>query len=294
MEKIDVILWDELIDLPAWPLTDAEAELAGFLNALPAIRDGRTFVVSCPRLVMSRRLLKLWKGLNETSFNATIESQEGVLELDRKRARVRFRFPAERYGEIASPKNFSLRQRWAWFRGVWGAVGALYLPQSGYYMALRVKDQQGVGKKLSQILRSASIVPGSRIKHGRTEYMIRSQEAIVTCLSRMGLVKTTLALEDTAIVRSMRSEANKRVNCDAANIGKTIETARQQLAFLDRVDALGLWNRVPELLRELARARRENPSASLRELGQMLQKPVSKSTVEYRWRKLESIIWDNN
>jgi DNA-binding protein WhiA len=122
--------------------------------------------------------------------------------------------------------------------------------------------------------------------------MLRNQEQIVTCLLKMGLVKSSLILEETAIVRSIRSSVNKVINCDSANISKSIDAAASQLALIDRIDSEGLWDRLTPVQVELASIRRANPSASLSELGQLLTKPVSKSTVEYRWRKLESVIKD--
>jgi DNA-binding protein WhiA len=95
-------------------------------------------------------------------------------------------------------------------------------------------------------------------------------------------------------VRSIRERANKIVNCDSANIEKSLAAARAQLSMVDALDERGLWDEVPPALAELAKARRANPSASLGELGQILSKPVSKSTVEYRWRKLEFLIRGDN
>jgi DNA-binding protein WhiA len=106
----------------------------------------------------------------------------------------------------------------------------------------------------------------------------------------MGLTRTSLLLENTAVIRSVRGMANKMVNCDAANIASTLVTARAQIALVDAIDEKGLWSMLPPHLAEIAVARRENPSASLRELGQILTKPVTKSTVEYRWKKLETVI----
>jgi hypothetical protein len=97
-------------------------------------------------------------------------------------------------------------------------------------------------------------------------------------------------LEDTAVIRSVREMANKMVNCDAANIASTLAAARSQIALVEAIDENRLWSELPPNLAEIARARRENPSASLRELGQILSKPVTKSTVEYRWKKLETVI----
>lgn len=288
MEKINVLMWDELVNIP---LVDPEAELLGFLETLPLTFANQVVFVASPKLVVSRRLLKLWKGLNDRTFNATIDKSDGMLDLDRIHGKARFRLSRSVFNELLSQKTLLYnRSRWAWFRGIWGGCASLYLPHNGYYVSLRVRDRSGFDNRLLKTLQSVKIVPGSRTKQGFTEYMLRNQEQIVTCLSKMGLFKTSLKLEETAIVRSLRNKANKLVNCDSANINKTIDAARAQLELVDRLDAEGLWDELSPGLIELANARRENPSASFRELGQFLSKPISKSTVEYRWRKLEALI----
>jgi DNA-binding protein WhiA len=83
-------------------------------------------------------------------------------------------------------------------------------------------------------------------------------------------------------------------NCDRANIGKTIEAARLQMRLVETLDERGLWGEISPRLAEVARTRREHPSASLGEIGQILSKPVSKSTVEYRWKKLGAFLAEVN
>jgi DNA-binding protein WhiA len=210
--------------------------------------------------------------------------------MDRKQSRASFLLRQDVLGRIT--EGSALRngsEKWAWFRGLWGGCGALYLPRSGYYMTFRPRGAESA-ERAKAILSSAGIPPSAREKRGRTEYMLRDQEQIVTCLSKMGLVKSSLVLEETAIVRSIRNRVNKVINCDSANIRKTVESARNQLALADRIDAEGLWDLLTPAQAELVSTRRLNPSASLSELGQLMSRPVSKSTVEYRWRKLDAIL----
>jgi DNA-binding protein WhiA len=230
--------------------------------------------------------LKLRKGLNESPFDAKIREGDGSLELDKKLGRAAFKLSSGLFGEITGIRP---REKWSWFRGFWGGCGSLYLPQSGYYMSLRMAEGDAPGRA-ARILNSAGLSFGRRVNRGRVEYTLRDQESIVTCLSAMGLVRSSLVLEETAIIRSIRNRVNKLMNCDSANISKSVDAAALQLALADRIDSDGLWDRLTPLQIELVAARRVNPSASLGELGQMLSKPVSKSTVEYRWRKLAMIL----
>ena len=168
------------------------------------------------------------------------------------------------------------------------------MPKAGYYLIMRPQTANGSAERLQAILKSCGFTVGVRKRATYRELTLRDQQQIVTLLSRMGLVKTALSLEETAIYRSMRSHANKLVNCDAANINKSIEAARGQMELIRRMDELGITETLPEPLFELVAARKRNPSISLKELGQTLPRPISKSTVEYRWRKLEHILQTAN
>lgn len=288
MEKINTLIWDELVNLPT---PNPEAELRGFLETLPHSFRGTDVLLSCPKLVIGRRLLKLWRGLKEGVFNATITPSNGALELDKGRGKAAFKLSKDLFEELIAFKPRCNRDdNRFWFRGVWGGCGAIYLPQSGYYMVLRVRERLGLGRRIAVFLRRTGIEPGIRMRQGRIEYMIRDQEEIVTCLSKMELARSSLLLEEAAIVRSVRSRANKLVNCDTANINKSLHAARAQQALVNKLDEEGLWDLLSPELAELAMMRRARPSASLSELGQNLSRPVSKSTVMYRWKKLDTFI----
>jgi hypothetical protein len=277
--------WDEFLNLP---VSDAPSELAGFLSVLPAKRDGDYVLVDTRKLVIARRIMKLTGYLSAETRLEIIPRGRNFLELDKNRGRALLQIQSGAYAYARIyPRAF---QKWVWFRGVWGGCGSLYLPRAGYYMSLRLPRGMNLDKRLSAILRTSGVSVGTRPQKGRTEYMIRGLEDIVTVLVGMGLVRTSLMFEETAVLRSARGAANKMTNCDRANIGKTIEAAGFQMRLVETLDEHGLWDEISPRLAEVARTRRAHPSASLGELGQILSKPVSKSTVEYRWKKLEAFL----
>ncbi|MDR2780012.1 MAG: DNA-binding protein WhiA [Synergistaceae bacterium] len=283
MEKIYTVMWDELLEIPA---SDALSELSGYVAVLPVKYDGAFTLVGTRRLVIARRMMKLYRALPEGPPSEKMISGERAFELDKIKGSALYRIPRGAYESLMKPP----RRKWEWLRGVWGGCGALYLPQNGYYMTMRLPPAGNCGRALDSILKGSGVVPRVRTNKGKAEYMIRDVEGIVTVLSRIGLVKTSLLLEETAVIRSVRGIANKLVNCDSANIYKTLTAARAQMKLIDAIDSRGLWGEIPSETVELARLRRANPSASLSELGQFLTKPVSKSTVEYRWKKLKTLI----
>jgi len=112
----------------------------------------------------------------------------------------------------------------------------------------------------------------------------------LTLLAGMELMKTSLIIEEKAIIRSVKSRANMQVNCDTSNIRRSLKAAERQLYISNLLLEANLVDDLPPNLRDLVLARLNFPSATLREIGQILPKPVSKSTVEYRWNKLETMV----
>ena len=98
-----------------------------------------------------------------------------------------------------------------------------------------------------------------------------------------------MQFENERIVKEMRNSINRRVNCETANISKTVNAATKQIADIEKIrDMYGFAN-LPESLREMAIVRLEHPDTSLKDLGQYLTPPVGKSGVNHRLRKLGEI-----
>ncbi len=287
MESVNRTIWDEWSAMPVEEQIRDEA--AGILDGLPARARGEEIMFTSPRLFTVRRLMRLWG----ECWASSPDEQQGIRLVDTQRkGKIIFAVAREpAYAILSATRTTAKRTRnWGWVRGIFGSCGALYMPKAGYYLIMRPQTGNGSAERLQAILKSCGFTVGVRKRATYRELTLRDQQQIVTLLSRIGLVKTTLSLEETAIYRSMRSHANKLVNCDAANINKSLEAARGQIELIRRMDELGITETLPELFLELVAARKRNPSISLKELGQTLPRPISKSTVEYRWRKLEHIL----
>ncbi|GHV51209.1 putative sporulation transcription regulator WhiA [Synergistales bacterium] len=288
-DRVTSLIWDELVNFPInSPEGMSGAELKGYVEAMKARREGSATVISCDKLNIARRMLKLLRSIEEIGAGGSVSGQAVSVELNRKLGRAEFKLHEDFVNEIKRTPLRGANIKWAWFRGLWGGCGAIYLPKAGYYMSLRLK--QNAAGRVMNFLDSVKISAAKRVKGSSVEYIIRDRERIITCLSKMGLVRSSLMLEETAIRRSIKNSANKLVNCDTVNISKSLSAAAEQLELVRRIEERGLWGRLTPPQEELARLRAAHASASLGELGQLLSKPVSKSTVEYRWRKIESIV----
>jgi len=180
--------------------------------------------------------------------------------------------------------------RRAFLRGAFLAGGSISISRrSGYHLELNCSsfDDAQVYKK---ILQSYSLEPLLRKRNGSVFIYFKNAEAMADYLRIIGAGSTLLQLESMRVVNSMRNRVNRLVNCETANLEKVVASAQQQLEVIDQIDRLiGLDNLTPAL-REAAYLRQSFPEASLKELGQMLEPPVSKPGMSNRFKQLEKLL----
>ncbi|GHS95104.1 putative sporulation transcription regulator WhiA [Synergistales bacterium] len=286
MRTVVAELWDEWADYPSDVPEKCSQETAGLVLGLPLatgkpIAPGTVSLVSS-RLPVLRRLIKLWKS---SKWEGQLGIASNIRIPEDMKGRVRVDLPLDLYNKVASYG----RENWDWARGLWGACGAFYAPRSGYYMVLRMTESVSV--KMSSMLRRSGVKGAWRAAKpsGKRELILRGLQDIVTLLSKMGFPDIGAQLESDSVLRSVKSQANRERNCDTANIRKSLYAAEKQTNLARRLFENGIFQTLPEPLRELVELRLENPDASLTELGKLLCPPVTKSTVKYRWGRLEAL-----
>ncbi|MBC8078773.1 MAG: DNA-binding protein WhiA [Gorillibacterium sp.] len=120
-------------------------------------------------------------------------------------------------------------------------------------------------------------------------FYIKEGEKIIDFLSLIGAHQALLRFEDVRIMKDMRNSVNRIVNCETANLNKTIGAAVRQIDNIRLLDReMGLDN-LPERLREVAKVRLMHPDLNLIEIGELLKVPVSKSGVNHRLRKIDEM-----
>ena len=118
---------------------------------------------------------------------------------------------------------------------------------------------------------------------------IKEGEQIVDLLNIVGAHTSLLELENIRIMKEMRNNVNRLVNCETANLSKTVNAAVRQVESIKLIqNSIGL-QRLPKNLQEVAELRLSYPDESLKELGEMLDPPVGKSGINHRLRKIEKI-----
>lgn len=173
----------------------------------------------------------------------------------------------------------------AYLRGIFLTCGAMTTPQIGYHMEFSVpyyhlsRDWQALFAEWGLTAR------GIRRKGGYVLYF-KESEQIEDCLTLMGAMSASLELMNIKMVKDIRNNANRITNCESANIDKTVAAAARQMAALHTIQNTCGLDALPEDLRELAALRLENPDYSLRELGEALSRPISRSGVNHRLERI--------
>lgn len=120
-------------------------------------------------------------------------------------------------------------------------------------------------------------------------FYIKEGEKIIELLSIIGAHQALFKFEDVRIMRDMRNSVNRIVNCETANLNKTIGAAVRQIDNIKLLQKeMGLEN-LPDKLREVAEIRLAHPDMNLKEVGELLKVPVSKSGVNHRLRKIDEL-----
>ena len=115
---------------------------------------------------------------------------------------------------------------------------------------------------------------------------IKEGENIADFLNIIEAHQALMEFENARIYKDVRNMVNRKVNCDAANINKTVNAAARQVADIEYIRSVCGLEKLPDSLREMAYVRLENPEVSLEELGRLLDPPVGKSGVNHRLRKI--------
>ncbi|MEG0368578.1 MAG: DNA-binding protein WhiA [Hungatella sp.] len=196
------------------------------------------------------------------------------------------------YGEInenLSPaKNLVIQNsccRRAFIRGAFLAAGSLSDPEKFYHFEI-VCAAESKAKQLQGIMATFEIEAKIIVRKKYYVLYIKEGNQIVDILNVMEAPIALMELENIRILKEMRNSVNRQVNCETANINKTVSAAVKQIEDINYIkDTIG-FDGLAENLEEIARIRLERPEATLKELGEELDSPVGKSGVNHRLRKL--------
>lgn len=166
--------------------------------------------------------------------------------------------------------------------------GTMSDPAKGYHLEFVCADDADA-KEILAAAAAHDVVMRETTRVGRTIVYVKDGEDIVTLLAAMGASKSLMEFENERIVKEMRGSINRRVNCETANIEKTVTAAHRQLEDIRYLERTGALDRLEQTLKDVAEVRLAYPDATLAELGKRLTPPLGKSGVNHRLRRLSEI-----
>lgn len=179
----------------------------------------------------------------------------------------------------------------AFLRGAFLAAGSISDPNRSYHLEIVCPDIPKA-EQLQEVLHGFGI--DARMVFRKNHYVVYMKDG-AQIVETLGIMEANIALmnlENVRILKEMRGSVNRKVNCETANINKTVSAAIRQIEDIRYIEETTGFSSLPEPLEQMAKLRLKYPEASLLELGKMLTPVVGKSGVNHRLRKLKEIAED--
>ncbi len=166
--------------------------------------------------------------------------------------------------------------------------GTMSDPEKSYHFELIFREKKEAEQMLA-VMERLSLTGKTMERKGHIVVYLKESEEISDALKMMGAYRCCMEFENARILKEMRNSVNRKVNCETANIHKTVGAAVRQLEDIHLIEEKTGFSELPKPLREMAEIRMRYPDATLAELGTYFVPPVGKSGVNHRLRKIAVI-----
>lgn len=178
--------------------------------------------------------------------------------------------------------------RRSFLRGAFLGGGSVSDPEGDYHLEILVNDEE-FSRSLCDLMERYELKARINKRKNWDVVYLKGSEDILKLLNLMGAHSALLSFENTRIYKDMRNQVNRLVNCETANLSKTVNAAVKQIDDIKLIqDTVGL-DSLPDSLKLIAELRLQYPDISLKELGEMLTPSIGKSGVNHRIRRLQRI-----
>lgn len=181
--------------------------------------------------------------------------------------------------------------RQAYLRGAFLGGGSVNKPESDYHLEL-VTGNYSFAKTLVSLIKKFDLPVGFTDRKNDYVIYLKDSEAIMDFLSLIGADNALTVFEVARNVKDVRNQVNRLVNCETANLQKTVDAAGRQVDRIRLIENHVGLRQLPANLQEIARLRLAHPEATLRDLAALLDHKLGKSGIQHRLRKLEKIALD--
>jgi len=283
-----------------------KAELLALLDSAATVDDagdqGYVLKVRAENAATARKIFKLIKESYSMPSSVSIENRRRfgktrVYQVNTQISQDNLSILQE-FQLITANNNNSKRQlntyftkaccKRAYLRGIFLSRGFINRPEGDYHLEIVFNDHKPA-MQVQKMLERFNINMRSFERKNNLVLYLKEGEKIGDFLRVVGANRALLDFENIRILKSMRNAVNRQVNCETANLAKTIDASVRQIDLISRAMKKEGWKSLPPQYKELALLRVDYPDCTLKELGELIEPPLSKPGVAYRMRKLEKI-----
>lgn len=178
--------------------------------------------------------------------------------------------------------------RTSFLRGAFLAGGSVTDPEKRYHLELATTHFK-VSKEAFSLLLDLGFSPKDTVRNGSSILYFKQSDYIEDFLTFLGAPVSAMGVMEAKLEKDMKNNINRIVNCDNANTSKVVEAAQAQISAIRSLQQRGIFDTLPEKLRQTALIRIDNPEANLAELAELIDPPITKSAVNHRLRKLTEL-----
>ena len=252
-------------------------ELIGYLMSSNISEEDQYIKFSTENEYNINRFSRLLSNMNINKYDISVQGNLFVITV--KRGYL---------SNIVEDENLNLEQiKWL-IKGVYLGSGSVNNPEKKYHLEIGIKEKSNA-QKIKEYLMEYDIKSNMIEKNNQYAIYLKDSEEISKFLALIGANKSVLKFEEIRVQREMNNKINRIVNCETANLNKTINASIEQIEAIKKLKLSKRFEQLDDSLKEIAELRLNNPNASLIELGKMLKQPVGKSGVNYRLKKILEI-----
>lgn len=274
-------------------------ELIGYLISNNTTCDNKNIYYSTVNEYNINRFNKLISNMEILNFKIDIKGKNYIITLPKiediqeieyveNKVEVSMAFENEikekmdKSGGIESKDEARIK---ALARGAFLGSGSVNNPENKYHLEVVLSNNKNASSIKKMLEKMQIDFKALERKNGYSLYM-KDGEEISKFLAFIGANNSVLKFEEIRVLREMKNNVNRKVNCETANLNKTINAAVKQIEAIKKLKESGKLESLNPNLKEIASLRVEKPDATLTELGQMLQNPIGKSGVNHRLNQL--------
>ena len=270
-------------------------ELIGYLISNNTTCDKKNIYYTTVNEYNINRFSKLLSNMEISNFKIDIKGKNYVITLPKTNSINEIKYSVndieissafeeqiQNLNKIKEQEEMAIK---ALTRGIFLGSGSVNNPEKKYHLEIILSSKKNANIIKKLLLKMQIKFKELERKNGYSLY-IKEGEEISKFLAFIGANSSVLKFEEIRVIRDMKNNVNRKVNCETANLNKTINAAVKQIDAIKKIKARGNFENLSENLREIANLRLENPDTSLVELGQMLKNPIGKSGVNHRLNQL--------